>query len=48
MRLTCDKCHVEEDIELLPNNKLQFKCGNTRELTSRELKELFKKHGGER
>ncbi len=48
MKLLCDKCHKEEDITLHPNNRVRFECGHTRELMNSELKELFKKYGGER
>jgi len=48
MKLLCDKCHKEEDITLLPNNQVRFECSNTRELGNRELKELFRRYGGER
>ena len=48
MKLLCDKCHKEEDIALLPNDQVRFECGNTRELRNGELKELFRRYGGER
>lgn len=48
MKLLCDKCRKEENIALFANNQIQFECGNTRELTDGELKELFKRYGGER
>jgi hypothetical protein len=48
MKLLCDKCHKEEDITLPPNNQVRFECGNSRTLRNGELKELFKKYGGER
>lgn len=48
MKLLCDKCRKEEDILLLANDQVRFQCGNTRELTVGELKELFKRYGGER
>lgn len=48
MKLLCDKCHKEEDITLPPNNQVRFECGNTRELTSAESKELFRNYRGGR
>jgi hypothetical protein len=48
MKLLCDKCHKEEDISLHPNNQVRFECGNTRVLRKGELKELFRRYGGER
>lgn len=48
MKLLCDKCHTEEEITLFQTNQVRFKCGNTRELRAGELKELFKRYGGER
>ena len=48
MKLLYDKCNKEEDITLLPDDQIRFECGNTRELRTGELKELFKRYGGER
>ena len=48
MKLLCDKCHKEEDILLLPNDQVRFECGNTHDLKTEELKELFRRYGGER
>jgi hypothetical protein len=48
MKLRCEKCHKEEDISLLPNNRVRFECGNTHALRNGELKELFRRYGGER
>jgi hypothetical protein len=48
MKLRCEKCHKEEVVTLPPNNQVRFECGNTRELKAGELKELFRRYGGER
>lgn len=48
MKLLCDKCNKEEDITLLSNDQVHFKCGYIRTLRIEELKELFRKYGGER
>ena len=48
MKLLCDKCHREEAILLLPNDQVRFECGNIRSLKFEELRELFKRYGGER
>ena len=49
MKLECDICHTQEDIELIPGtNLVSFSCGNERDLTRDELNVLFRKYGGER
>jgi len=48
MKLLCDACGKEEDLILLPDNMAQFRCGNVIELSTEDLKELFRRYGGER
>lgn len=48
MKLYCNVCKEEKEITFLPPIMIQFKCGNTHELTTNELHELFKRYGGER
>jgi hypothetical protein len=47
MKLLCDGCGEEEDI-LLKDGLILFACGNVREETPEDLRELFRKYGGER
>jgi len=47
MKLLCDNCGEVEDI-VLKDGLILFECGNVREETSEDLRDLFRKYGGGR
>lgn len=47
MKLLCNECDNVEDI-VLKDGLILFECGNVREETPEDLRELFKHYGGER
>jgi len=47
MRLLCDECGRGEDI-ILRGGLVLFECGHVREETPEDLKDLFRRYGGER
>jgi len=48
MKLLCDGCGRVEKVVLLPDNMMQFECGNVSEVTRQDLDELFRRYGGQR
>lgn len=47
MKLHCDECDKEENI-VLKDGLILFECGNVRVGTSEDLRDLFRRYGGER
>ena len=47
MKLLCNGCGKVEDI-VLEDGLILFKCGEVREETPEDIKELFRRYGGER
>lgn len=48
MKLLCDGCGKVENVVLMPDNLMQFECGEVSETTVEDIHELFRQHGGER
>lgn len=49
MNLECPVHHVKEEIELpTGGNRVRFSCGHECELTTEDLRDLFRRYGGER